>query len=104
MTREDVLAALRRSPVPFEVAGLSLWLQPWTARTRAEFSAWQKDNPGPAGLLAKIVSLSVCDERGALLFNEADAAALDDGDGAILEAIADRVIDLNGLGGDAGKN
>lgn len=104
MTREDVLAGLKREPVPFEVAGLSLCLKPFSARTRAEFSVWRKANPGPVGLAAKLVALSVCDPAGVLLFADGDLSALDDLDGAALEDIANRVIDLNGMGEGSGKN
>lgn len=105
MTKADVIAALKgRTPVPFEVGGVKLWLRPWTAATRAEFAVWRKSNGGPVGLYSRLAALSVCDESGALLFGEADAADLDGFDSVLMEAVATRVLELNGLGGDDGKN
>lgn len=98
MTKEDVIAGLRRQPVPFEAGGLPLLLKPWTAATRTEFAVWRKDHPGPEGLFSKLAALSLCDPAGVLLFT--DPADLDGLDGLALEQIARRVLELNGLGGD----
>jgi hypothetical protein len=103
MTREDVLAGLKRSMVwfglPAEFAVGGVWLKPWTAAARAEFWAWRKDHPGVEGLNEKLAALSLCDETGALLFG--DPAELAHADGGALELIGSRVIELNGIGASA---
>lgn len=78
-----------------------LTLVPWTAAQRAEFLAWRKDNPGPVGLAERLVAPSVVDGSGALVF--AGPADLADLDGERVERVALRVLELNGLGGGAGK-
>lgn len=102
MTADDLRAGLKRSPVSFEVGGLTLWLKPWTVATRAAFSEWRQANPGVPGLMEKLFALSVCDESGALLF--ADAADVGEFDGLVVEKVGERVLQLNGMSGDAGKN
>lgn len=97
MTKEDVLAGLRRQPVPFEAGGLRLLLKPWTAATRTEFAVWRAANPGPEGLMSKLFALSVCDEAGSLLFSGANPAELESLDGLTLELVGNRVVELNGL-------
>lgn len=104
MTKADILAGLRKQPVPFEVAGLSLFLKPWTVATRMEFAVWRKANPGATpDLLVKLFTLSACDESGVLLFADANPADLADLDGAAIEAVAARVVELNGIGSDDPK-
>lgn len=104
MTKADLIAGLKRSPVPFEAGGLSLRLLPWTVATRTEFALWRAENAGPVGLYAKLAALSVCDESGALILADAAPAELEALDGLALEAIAERVLELNGMGASAAKN
>jgi hypothetical protein len=101
MTKADVLAGLKRAPVLFAPGEPfpSVWLKPWTAAARAEFWAWRKDNPGVSWLNEKLAQLSICDEAGELFFS--DLAELTQVDGAALEAIGSRVIELNGIGASA---
>lgn len=106
MTRDDVIAGLKRQPVPFEAGGLALWLRPWTAEQRSAFIVWRRENKGLDKLDAKLFVLSVCDAAGSLLFADTpeDVAAVNrDLDGAALDAVGTRVMVLNGFGAGPGN-
>lgn len=104
MNKADFVAALSRKPVSFSAGPLSVHLLPWSTKERAEFYEWKNDHPGAiVGLYERLAVISVCDEAGALLFTEADVPTLSSLDGATLEIIAKRIVELNGLDGDSPK-
>jgi hypothetical protein len=110
MTKEDILAGLRRLPVEFPVVvegrTITLHLLPFSARARTEFQLEHRaaGEAGKAELYARLFVRSVCYPNGCLMFRGEDLAAANELDGQVLERVALRVIELNGLGeDDAGK-
>lgn len=107
MDRATIFAALALKPVPYPSGdNPTLYLRPWTGAERAAFHVWRKDQPagwdGLSGLNEQLFVRSVCDAAGALVFGIEDAAEIGrNTDGAKLEEIAVRVLELNGLA--AGK-
>lgn len=107
MTREDVIAGMRRTPVEFTfpLGGrqVTVHLKPWGAQARQQ---WQTEHKNANGvdLYERLFLASVCDAGGSLLFSAHDIEAAREFDGEALEKIAVRVLELNGLrGDDSGK-
>jgi hypothetical protein len=106
MKREDVLAGLRKKPVAVQVGELTVHVKPLTVGQKEAFALWRKDNPGPAGVVGKLIAASLCDESGALLLDGPEQVA--ELDGALCEALCERIAELNGMkaekGDDAGNS
>ena len=79
MNKADVLAGLRKKPVPVAVGELSLFLKPLTVGQKEAFAMWRKGNPGPVGVVSRLLAASLCDADGNLLLASADEAADLDG-------------------------
>jgi hypothetical protein len=99
MNKNDLLSALSLKPVAFEAHGLSLLLKPWSAADRQTFHHWQqaREKENTAGLYEKLFISSVCDADGKLLFTESDFEAVAASNGQVVEAVALRVMEINGL-------
>lgn len=101
-TKDEVFRALRHKPVRFDVGGLSLWLRPMSVAQKGALAAWQADHKGDpdfaVALTARMVTASVCDESGVLVFGPDDGpAVVADLDPFAVESIAAKVLELNGI-------
>lgn len=104
----NIVATLRQRGIPtthrpllvsFEVGGRTLYLRPWSSIERAQFWQWIRANPTKPRLHARLFCMSVCDERGELLFN-LDDADFDQAESIPLEtlvAVANRACEINGM-------
>jgi len=105
--RSDLIHALKLKAMAFAVAGLpvAIHIRPWTMGERAEFLTWRKANPGYAGLCEKLFALSVCDSEGKRLFEDTpeELAVVAGLDGVAVQKVAERSIELNGLGDESPK-
>lgn len=92
-------ADTRAAVVPFTVGGQAMHLRPMGAVERAKLFRWVNADPARRRHInAAVLALSVCDARGALLFDVEDvpeiAATFD---GRAVEAVARRAAELNGV-------
>ncbi|AMV23416.1 hypothetical protein VT84_03335 [Gemmata sp. SH-PL17] len=101
MTKEDLIAALKKKPITVTVGDVEVFVKPLTVAEKEKFAAWRKDNPGPIGVVGRLLAASLCDESGALLFAGPEEVA--DLDGALAEQVWDRVIEISGMGADPKK-
>jgi hypothetical protein len=99
-TRSEILSFLAVYPEPVTLpGGRTVHVRRWTA---AERQAFQREHKADAGrLYERLFVASVCDEAGNRLFTPADLDAVGHLDGAALEAVAVRVLQLNGLADDS---
>lgn len=102
MNKADLLAGLKKRPVPVEVNGVTLHLKPLTVAEKEKFALWRKDNPGGAGVVGRLLAASLCDEAGAPILDAPEDA--NDLDGAVADVLCERILDINGMrGADAKK-
>lgn len=97
--REQFLATPEKSPEKHHIEepfNLDVWLCHWSSATRGKVIQIF-DNTDELSV-AKVVALSACDQDGVLLFSDKDVKDLARKDGILLEKIALRALDLNGLG------
>jgi hypothetical protein len=95
VSKVDVLAGLRKKPVAVTVGDVTVHVKPLTVGQKESFAAWRKDNPGPVGVVGKLIAASLCDESGALLLGSPDEVA--DLDGGLCEVLCDKIAELNGM-------
>jgi hypothetical protein len=96
MNKSDTLAAIKKQPVAVEVGGgVSVFVKPLTVRAKEEFAAWRRDNPGPVGVVGRLLALSLSDETGALLLSGPEEAA--DLDGDLADRLCDRILEINNM-------
>lgn len=96
MTRDELLSAFTRKPVPFSHGQFSGYLRFVTA---AEWSEWEKvkaTNPD-ANFAYWLAVRGICDESGNRVLDDADAAALDTWPLGVVNAIAERVQRMTGM-------
>lgn len=98
--RSEILSFLAVYPEPVKLPGDRVVLvRRWTA---AERQAFQRDHKANAGnLYERLFVASVCELSGALIFSPADLDDVSNLDGAALEAVALKVLELNGLAEDS---
>jgi len=95
--------------VPLDVPewGGQILLKPMSVSTMATV---EEDRQGmaPLAFFPYLVQVSVCDDSGALLFDEKDRPALASKDFDVLKRVADAILKVNGMGpedgDDAAKN
>ena len=98
--RERLVTSLTVRPEPFTAAGVSVHVRRMTLAERRSFMKDHNAREDKGETYAERLFLAgVCDESGRLLFGPDEAEALADFDGALVEAVAQRVHDLNGFGG-----
>ncbi len=100
MTKAELIAVLRRQPVPFDAAGVSVHLRPLTAGDRADVAAWQTEH-GAERNYRIIFVRSVCDEAGVRTFADDDAEAVDSFGAEFVSAIVEKALELAGIKGKA---
>lgn len=108
LTREQIISAadLDYAEVDVPEWGGAVRLRAWDGATRDRFDAMalqarERGQQMPHQLRAWIAAMSICDERGELMFSDADIAALARKSARALDRIVEAALRLNGLTADA---
>jgi hypothetical protein len=104
MTKQDLVNALTRRPVPFTPTGSpGVYLMPMGIPGRVEIQTWRNGlgDSLTADLVeemnARLWIASVCDEAGELIFSIDDLPVVRKLLPSALVSVGDRVMDLNGF-------
>lgn len=111
LSREDILTADDGSQKRIEVKkwGGDVYIKSFTVAERAKFETsvmgddGQPDATMVLGLFERAIVLGVVNEAGESLFTEAHIGALGKKDATTLRAVAQEVLDFNGIGEDKAK-
>jgi hypothetical protein len=104
LTRDQILASRPRTvAVNRPELGGDVLIKPLSVAALGSFLEKKETLTGPQAL-ASLVALSACDEDGKLLFGEADSESLAGLSFETVQAIADEVMKLNGIGEGGAKN
>jgi hypothetical protein len=96
MTRDEILALREYRTDSVDVAGWGkVMLREMSGRDRFTLSDAARDNA--ADFMAEVLVRSVCDEAGARLFKDDDAAALAAKPLRVIETLFERAMVLNGM-------
>lgn len=102
LSRAEILAANDRRIEPLEVPewGGTIFVRSLTGTERDSYEAGLHDGKGKVSLenaRARLAALTVCDDKGALLFSRADLAALGGKSAKALDRIFDKALALSGM-------
>lgn len=105
--REALLSTqtLKREPVDVPEVGGVIWVRAlsgkgwlqYNARIEALGKTTELDAVKAISIMCYLISLTACDESGALLFTEEDAERLAENSFTVLERLADKALELSGL-------
>lgn len=106
LTKDDILVMDDRRVTAVEVPewGGSVHVRRMSGKARDKFVLWRDKNKDalstPEGITATkmaLLSCTVCDDSGALLFSMDDMVALADKSGTAIDALFEVALDVNGL-------
>lgn len=98
LTRDEILskrAALPRSAVDVPELGGAVLIRALTLRQMGEIQAFQKRDPDPQRLNAKLLIMSVINEDDSSVFTDADKAAIEELPFGAVNAVVDAILVLN---------
>ena len=101
LTRDQILGAADCKVEPVDVPewGGSIYVRTFSGIVRDRIDSFVSLNKGDmAGMRALIVSLSACDQSGALIFKPDDVAALNEKSAAAMDRVVQAASKLNKLG------
>ena len=98
MTADDVIKAASGKPREFLLDGVRFFLRPLKVKERRELFAWSEAEGGKPGsgeeLQARLITLAVCDPKGASILSRDH---LNEMDAPIVDALAKEIARRNGL-------
>lgn len=103
MTRADLLASLKRQPIPFSMDGFACHLRSLTTEDMMAAKEFQKEH-GPEKGYQFLFVRSVCDESGTRLLEDSDAAQVAEFPAKVVENVVAKSLTLNHLDTDSGKS
>jgi hypothetical protein len=98
VTKDSLLASVLCKPEPFAAPdGSTFFLRPFAVVDTLAVREWQKAN-SPDLIYQILFVRAVCDEAGNRLFADAEAPTVSEFRWPIVEAVARRVLEMNGIG------
>ena len=109
--RRQIFAIDDRPLVPVKAWGLQLYVRPLTNRQRAELERAVVRNAGTRrqeidtrGFNERVVVYGTCDESGNPIFTEEDVLALSAKSAKEGSALAEKILEISGMGKDSGED
>lgn len=92
---------LKRKVKPIVIGDETFHVRSWSLRERLTFSGMSRDKKSESELAAFILTTSLCNESGELIYPDPSKLDLDDIDGEVGQQLFKEALTINGLGENA---